>query len=178
MVVKSGASNASEAAILDDPTVGLGSSGSPRSGMHIHLFYTDNFAGDPTMQDDGTLNTDLHALTASGGGPQAVSSSNFAAASAGNPTTKALTGTGFTWTAGASFGNLCWWAITKGSHGTQATSDTDWNNNFKTDMIFHGPITDDAGDPTYITVGNGESFTFDVDNPIVVQLGDTTDSFG
>lgn len=164
-----GFSNAYEAAILDGIFY-VPKTATPRS-LYLYLFkVTTTWGPNSVMADDGTLGSELDLLTAAGGGPKTLADSDFAAASGGNPTTRALQ-TEQKWTAGATFGDLCWWAVSTVS-GSTITTEQLWTDN-KASMVAHGPITDGAGVPVKIAVANGESFQFDATNPILFQIGDT-----
>jgi len=163
----SGFSNAAEAAILDNATVGLGRT------LYLYLFKWTGTAGQgntASMGDDGTRGTSMSLITADG--PKTVASSDWASAVAGNPTTKSLSPASpisFT-NASVALGEVCWWALSTTS-GATITSDATWDSN-KAAMVAHGPITDGSGNQTSVTVAAGETFQFSSTAPIKMQLGD------
>ena len=102
----SGFSNASEYAILESATVGLGRT------LYLYLFKWTGTAGQgntASMADDGTLGTSMSLITADG--PKTVTSNNWGTAVAGNPTTKSLNATISFTNASTALGEVCWWAL-------------------------------------------------------------------
>jgi len=105
---------------------------------------------------------------------------DWAAASAGAPTTKNLQVTKSFLATGSGLGDVCWWALstlTPAAFVTAGSNQAGWAANAAL-MVNHGPITTSGGVQTVVPVATSETFQFDSSNPIKVQLGDPSDTFG
>lgn len=164
-----GFTDASEVAILDSSTVGLGRT------LYLGLYKWTGTAGlgaGYTANDDGTVGSGAAANVAevSTGGYARISipSSDWVTPATGTaPVTKAgpKAGSGpWAWTAsGAAFGELCGWGLfTTLSGGVP---------------ICVGTLTNSSGAAASVIVNSGETFQFDSTNQIKVQLGDPSDTF-
>ncbi len=167
-----GFSNAAEAAVLDNATVGFGRT------LYLYLFAWGGTAGAGAgngLTDAGARETNVNLVTGGAFTPATVASGDWSAAVAGAPTSKSLNATK-SWTAsGSGFGEIVWWALSTVS-GATITNNATWDSNASS-MVAHGPITTSGGTATYVTVNTGETFQFDATNPIKIQLGDPTDTF-
>lgn len=156
----SGFSDASEQAILDNATVGLGRT------LYLALYKWSGTAGagaGVTINDDATFPTNCAEVSTGGYARLSVTSGNWNSATGTAPATKQTNAT-LSWTAsGAAFGELCGWGLyTASSGGT---------------LVAAGTLTNSSGTATSVTVNSGETFQFDATNPIKMQLGDPSDTF-
>lgn len=155
-----GFTDAAEKALLDDASAGLGRT------LYLALFKWTGSSGTgagQTPNDDGTLPTNVVEVSGGGYARVSVASGDWAAATGTAPASKNLNATK-TWTATANYGEVVAWGLYDAS--------TSGN------LVCFGPVTNSAGTATYVTVNNGDTFGFDASNPIKVQLGDPTDTFG
>lgn len=156
----SGFSDASEQAILDNATVGLGRT------LYIALFKWSGTAGagaNNTINDDGTFPTSVAEVSTGGYARVSLASTDWNAATGTAPASKSTNATK-SWTAsGAAFGELCGWGLY-----TASTAGT---------FVAGGTLTNSVGTATSVTVNSGETFQFDATNPIKMQLGDPSDTF-
>lgn len=156
----SGFTDATEQAILDNATVGLGRT------LYLGLYKWTGTAGagaGQTANDDGTLPANVAEVNTGGYARLTVTSGNWNAATGTSPASK-QTNTTLSWTAsGAAFGELSGWGLYTASTGGTP--------------VCIGTLTNSSGTATSVTVNSGETFQFDATNPIKVQLGNPTDTF-
>lgn len=152
-----GFTNNSEAAILDDPTVGLGRT------LHLRLLTGTSAGQEPN--DDGTLPSGMAEVSGGGYAVASVASTAWSTAAGGAPSTKQLPksgGSAITFAAsGANFGAITAYALT-----------TDSGAYTPANVVASGPITNSSGVPISVTVNDGSSISFTDTNPIIARLGD------
>lgn len=156
-----GFTDAAERAILDDASSGLGRT------LYLALFKWTGTSGagtGVTPNDDGTLPTNLAEVSGGGYARLSVASSDWAAATGSAPASKSTNATK-TWTAsGAAYGEVVAWGLYDAS--------TSGN------LVCFGSITNSGGTAITVTVVDGATVGFDSTNPIKMQLGDPSDTFG
>lgn len=157
-----GAAKATQTAFLDNATVGLGRT------LYLALIKWTGTSGAGAGQepnDDGTMPANVAEVSGGGYARKSVASTDWSSAVAGALGTASSKqvpksgGAAITWTAsGAAYGEIVAYALYDASSAGN--------------MIWSGCLTDSSGTPVYRTVSDGDSFTFDETNPIVVKAGD------
>lgn len=158
-----GFTDAAERAILDDASSGLGRT------LYLALFKWTGTSGAGTgitPNDDATLPTDLAEVSGGGYARLSIASGDWAAATGTAPASKSMPASGSkTWTAsGAAYGEVVAWGLYDAS--------TSGN------LVCFGPITNSGGTAITVTVVDGATVGFDSTNPVKMQLGDPSDTFG
>lgn len=115
--------------------------------------------------DDATLPANVAEVSTGGYSRKSVAVADWSSTTAGALGTASqiavpTSGQGpYTWTAsGAAFGELCAWGLFDASTGGT--------------LLSSGPLTDSSGTSVSRTINDGDSFTFDSNNQIIMRLGD------